>query len=199
MNLHINNLIKSLNKLSFLHKLRTLGSVLRTFGGNINLSASHTWCFINSYFKPFCYRFEFFFSLSSCYLLLFWFAYFCLTLQSIHVPQSTSWQCYLHHVLVTGVCLHLLISCLMLLMLFFSSGPVRMIQFTFRRLEIPPEYNAIHLGKHLQWYGDSLNICIMFHNWQDITIFVCAFLHRYKYICIYLYLYMYIIWCLKLI
>ncbi|KAF3440617.1 hypothetical protein FNV43_RR18901 [Rhamnella rubrinervis] len=27
-----------------------------------------------------------------------------------------------------------------------NPGPVRMIQFTFRRLEIPPEYNTVHLG-----------------------------------------------------
>lgn len=61
--------------------------------------------------------------------------------------QTNFLQCYLHHLLVTRVP-----SCLGYLIWFYFChsflGPVRKIQFTFRRLEIPLDYNSIHLGKH---------------------------------------------------
>lgn len=36
----------------------------------------------------------------------------------------------------------------LVILTFVSVGPVHLIQFKFRRLEIPPDYNASHLGMY---------------------------------------------------
>lgn len=60
-------------------------------------------------------------------------------------------------------------------------GPVYLIQFTFRRLEIPPNYSTNHLGKckSIVWWGlpqyiylPFLSACSLFSVFQQISFYI---------------------------